>query len=42
MYGIDYEGGVYHEHPVEDPDLHVPFRYVMTSQPLQAQWCPWI
>ena len=24
MYGIDYEGGVRHEHPVEDPDIYVP------------------
>lgn len=23
-YGIDGEGGIYHEHPAEDPTLHIP------------------
>ncbi len=24
IYGIDKEGGVYHEHPFENPALHIP------------------
>ncbi|WP_297212263.1 MULTISPECIES: hypothetical protein [Thermodesulfovibrio] len=24
VYGIDKEGGFYHEHPFENPDLHLP------------------
>jgi len=24
VYGVDGEGGLYHEHPAEDPALHVP------------------
>ncbi len=24
VYGVDGEGGIYHEHPAEDPTLHVP------------------
>lgn len=24
VYGVDGEGGLYHEHPAEDPVLHVP------------------
>lgn len=24
IYGIDKEGGIYHEHPFENPSLHIP------------------
>lgn len=24
IYGIDKEGGFYHKHPIENPDLHIP------------------
>lgn len=26
VYGVDGEGGLYHEHPAEDPTLHVPIK----------------
>lgn len=26
VYGVDGEGGVYHEHPAEDPNIHVPIK----------------
>ena len=26
VYGVDGEGGVYHEHPAEDPTFHVPIK----------------
>jgi hypothetical protein len=28
IYGIDKEGGIYHEHPFENPDLHIPIQQV--------------
>lgn len=26
VYGVDGEGGLYHEHPAEDPTFHVPMK----------------
>ena len=26
VYGVDAEGGVFHEHPAEDPTFHVPIQ----------------
>ena len=26
VYGVDDEGGIYHEHPAEDPTFHVPIK----------------
>jgi len=27
VYGVDGEGGDYHEHPAEDPTFHIPINY---------------
>jgi len=26
IYGVDKEGGIYHKHPVENPELHIPLK----------------
>lgn len=26
IFGVDSEGGFYHEHPPEDPELHIPIK----------------
>ena len=28
LYGIDKEGGIYHEHPFESPALHIPIQQI--------------
>lgn len=26
IFGVDKEGGFYHEHPLEDPEQHIPIK----------------